>query len=130
MSKSRIKKRRILVVEDEVGITQVCQRTLVSEGYQVDIANNGAVAEDMLEEDKYDLVLVDIRTPVVNGKQLHQYIKERYPELVSRVIFTTGDTVSSDTQYFLEQSGSPVLPKPFVPEELRAIVRETLERLD
>lgn len=130
MKESRVGKRRILVVEDELGIAKVCQRTLVSEDYQVDIATNGAIAEGMLEEAEYALVLIDIRIPVMNGKQLHQYITERYPGLVSRVVFTTGDVIGSDTQYFLEQSDRPVLVKPFTPEELKAIVRETLERLD
>lgn len=130
MKESRVGKRRILVVEDELGIAKVCQRTLVPEDYQVDIATNGAIAEGMLEEAEYALVLIDIRIPVMNGKQLHQYITERYPGLVSRVVFTTGDVIGSDTQYFLEQSDRPVLVKPFTPEELKAIVRETLERLD
>ena len=130
MKESRVAKRRILVVEDELGIAKVCQRTLVPEDYQVDIATNGAIAEGMLGEAEYVLVLIDIRTPVMDGMQLHRYISERYPELLSRVIFTTGDILSGDTQCFLEQQGSPVLPKPFTPGELKAIVRETLERLD
>lgn len=130
MNKSLVGKKRILVVEDEVGITKVCQRTLDSEGYQVDVATNGAIAEDMLAEEKYDVILVDVRTPVINGKQLYQYITERYPELMSRVVFTTGDVMGSDTLYFLERSGRSVLPKPFTPDELRNIVKETLQRSD
>ncbi len=130
MEYSGARKKKILVVEDEPGITQVCRRTLTSEGYQVDTATNGAVAEQMLQEEDYDLLIIDIRTPVMDGKQLHQHIKERYPELIGRVIFTTGDVISSDTQLFLEQSGRPFLLKPFAPDELIVIVRETLEQLD
>jgi DNA-binding response OmpR family regulator len=128
MSSSDAGKEKILVVEDEPEIRRVCRRTLASQGYQVDIAINGAAAEDMLMGEDYDLLIVDVRTPVMNGKQLYEYIKDRYPKLADRVIFTTGDVISSDTQHFLGQTGSPFLLKPFTPDELKAIVRETLSR--
>jgi DNA-binding response OmpR family regulator len=121
-------KRRILSVEDEPSIRQVCQRVLTSQGYQVDFAQNGVAAESMLMQADYDLLLVDIKTPVMDGKQLYRYIEKRYPELASRVIFTTGDVFGDDTQSFLEQTGRPVLLKPFSPDELKAMVRGTLSR--
>jgi len=121
-------KRRILSVEDEPSIRQVCQRVLTSQGYQVDFAQNGVAAESMLMKADYDLLLVDIKTPVMDGKQLYRYIEKRYPELASRVIFTTGDVFGDDTQSFLEQTGRPVLLKPFSPDELKALVRGTLGR--
>jgi CheY-like chemotaxis protein len=126
MSNSRIIKGKILAVEDEPGIRQVCHRALTSQGYQVDFAGNGVDAESMLMKEDYDLLLVDIKTPVMDGKQLYHYIEDRYPELVNRVIFTTGDVMSNDTQDFLKQTGRPVLLKPFSPDELNALVGETL----
>ena len=95
----------------------------------MDIAPNGTIAEDMLTEEDYDLLLIDIRTPVMNGKQLHQYINDRYPKLINRVVFTTGDVMNSETQNFIEQSGRPFLPKPFTPDDLKAVVKETLIQL-
>jgi len=121
-------KRRILSVEDEPSIRQVCQRVLTGQGYQVDFAQNGVVAESMLMKADYDLLLVDIKTPVMDGKQLYRYIEKRYPKLAGRVIFTTGDVIGDDTQSFLEQTGRPVLLKPFSPDELKAMVRGTLGR--
>jgi CheY-like chemotaxis protein len=129
MEKPVVGERRILVVEDEPGITKVCLRTLSSQGYEVDVATNGSIAEGMLGKVAYDLMLVDIRTPVMNGMQLYEYITDKHPELVKRVIFTTGDVISGDTHYFLEKSGRPVLPKPFTPEELAGIVSEVLDQL-
>ncbi len=119
----------ILVVEDEHIICRVCSQTLIGEGFEVDIAANGSIAEGMLGEKEYDLVLVDIRTPVMNGKQLYQSIVERHPDLTDRVIFTTGDLLSGDTKSFLEQSGRLFLPKPFTPDELKTIVGEALRRI-
>ena len=123
--------KRILVVEDEPAISDVCQRVLTSEGFEVDIVINGEVALDMIEEKQYDLCLIDIRTPVMNGKELYLWLEEKHPKLASRVIFTTGDVMGGgDTQIFLEQAARPFLPKPFTPDELRAIVRETLRKLE
>ena len=125
---SACRSKKILVVEDEPGIKGVCRRTLITEGYQVDVAAHGAIAEEMLTVAVYDLVLVDIRTPVVNGQQLYRFIEESYPELVDRVVFTTGDVVNNETQSFLERSGRPYLLKPFTLDELRATVGKALHR--
>ena len=131
MNNSVSSRKRILVVEDEPAISQVCLRVLVSEGFEVEIAVNGVEAEDKLRErDEYDLILIDIRTPLMNGKELYQYITEKHPELVERVIFTSGDVMSGDTESFLEQSGRAFLPKPFAPDQLRAIVREVLRQIE
>ncbi len=120
---------RILVVEDEPAISDVCRRVLTSEGFEVDIAINGKVAQDMLVEKDYDLCLFDIKTPIMNGKELYQWLKEKHPQQASRVIFTTGDVMGGDTQSFLEQAARPFLPKPFTPAQLRAIMSETLIQL-
>ena len=122
--------KRILVVEDEPAICEVCQRVLINEGFEVDIAVNGKVAQDMLGEGGYDLCLIDIRTPVMNGRQLYQYIKDKYPGLASGVVFTTGDVIGGDTKPFPEAAGTSFLPKPFTPDELRGVVREVLRQIE
>ena len=114
---------RALVVEDEPAISDVCRRVLVGEGFEVDIAVNGRVAQGMIEEQQYDLCLIDIRTPQMSGKELYQWLQEKHPQLTNRVIFTTGDVMGGDIQSFLEQAARPFLPKPFTPDELKAIVR-------
>jgi DNA-binding response OmpR family regulator len=118
--------KRILVVEDEPTITAVCRRVLVSEGFEVDVAADGKVAQDMIENKQYDLCLIDIRTPTMNGEELYQWLRERHSPLTERVVFTSGDTLSGDSQSLAEQTGRPFLPKPFSPEELKAVVREAL----
>ena len=130
MSNSSVGPKRILVVEDEPGISQVCLRTLTSEGFDVDIAVNGEMAQDMTERNGYFLCLIDIRTPVMDGKQLYQYLQEKHPGLANRVIFTTGDVIGADNQTFLQKSGRPFLPKPFTPNELKVIVAETSREIE
>ncbi len=122
--------KKILVVEDEPAICNICQRVLTREGFEVNIAVNGRVAQDMIEQKQFSLCLVDIRTPEMNGEELYQWLEKKYPQLSDRVIFTTGDTMGGDIQAFLEQSGRTFLPKPFTPEELKAIVQEAFKQIE
>lgn len=119
---------RVLVVEDEPAISQVCLRTLSGEGFEVDIAENGAKAQEKLKVKDYDICLIDIMTPVMDGKRLFRWITEKHPDLVTRVIFTTGDSINPDTRIFLERADQPLLPKPFTLDELRTVVRETMSQ--
>jgi len=128
MTKPDIGTKRILVVEDEPAICDVCRRVLTSEGFEVDIAINGKAARDMLEEKQYDLCLIDIRLPAMDGKELYQWLKKQHLKVADGVIFTTGDVMSEVTQIFLEQASRPFLPKPFTPDQLKTIVRETLRQ--
>jgi len=120
----------ILIVEDEPAICDLCQRVLISGGLEVDIAANGKVAQDMIAEKQYSLFLVDIRTPVMSGIELYQWLEEKHSQLARRVIFTTGSVLGKDTLTFIEQTGRPFLPKPFTSDELKAIVTETLKEVE
>ncbi|MFC1956707.1 response regulator [Chloroflexota bacterium] len=122
--------KRILVVEDEPAISQICRRILTRDGFEVDTAINGEVAQEMLGERDYTLVLMDIRMPVMSGKEFYQILESQYPQLVDRVIIATGDVIGGETANFLEKSGRPFLPKPFTPDELKTIVRETLTQAE
>ncbi len=128
MTNSSCVAARVLVVEDEPSISQFCLRVLSGEGYEVDIAVNGKVAQEMINKKRYDCCLVDIRTPVMSGKELYRWLKEKNPELASHVIFTSGDLLGGDTKTFLEQCARPFLPKPFTPAELKAIIKEALKK--
>ncbi len=120
---------RILVVEDEPSIADLCQRVLTAEGFEVDTAVNGEVAQTMLSEKEYHLCLIDIRTPLMNGMELYTHIEEKYPGLVNGVIFTTADILDSELKFFLSRSERLYIPKPFTPDELRAIVRGALMKI-
>ena len=122
---------KALAIEDEPVIARVCHRLLTAEGYQVDIAINGMVARDMVGEEKYDLFLSDIRTPEMNGIEFYWYLRKEHPGLADRVIFTTGDVLSDEVKAFImKEPDVPLLPKPFAPDELRVVVRETMQRIE
>ncbi len=130
MANASLKRGKILVVEDEPVISRICMRTLTGEGFEVDIAANGSLAEGMLKNKEYNLILIDIRTPVMNGKQLYRSINDNHPDLADRVIFTTGDLLAGDTKSFLEQSGRLFLPKPFTPDELKTAIKKAMGQLE
>jgi DNA-binding response OmpR family regulator len=118
--------RKVLIVEDEPPISRVCERVLTVEGFEADIAINGKIAQEMIEKKDYDLCLIDMRTPAMSGKELYYWLKEKHPQMAEGVIFTTGDVMGEEAKSFLEQAAKPFLPKPFTPEELRVIIKETL----
>jgi CheY-like chemotaxis protein len=126
MEQTNTSGKSVLVVEDEPGIARICVRTLVAEGFQVDIAVNGEIGLDMWRKKNYDLCISDIRTPRMNGIKLFHRLENENPEAVKKFIFTTGDVLSSNVKEFLKAIGKPYLPKPFTPEDLRAIVRKAL----
>ncbi len=121
--------RIILVVEDEPAICDLCQRILSSVYFEIDIAINGKVAQDMIVEKQYDLFLFDIKLPVMSGRELYQWLQEKHPKQISKVIFTSGSVLGEDIQLFIDQTGRPFLPKPFTPDELKTIVTETLKEV-
>jgi DNA-binding response OmpR family regulator len=118
----------ILIVEDEPVISEMCRRVLSDEGFRVTLASNGKAAMSALEEREYDLCLIDIRTPEMNGIELYGHLEKKYPEIVSRVVFTTGDVINGNIKTFLDKTNRPYLTKPFTPDVLKAIVRNTLAR--
>ncbi len=119
--------RRILVVEDEPVINELCLKVLSRE-FAVDIAQDGGVAAQMLSRFQYDVIIADIRIPVADSKQLYNTVAREKPELLRRFIFTSGDSVSRNTSQFIEKSGQPFLAKPFTPGELLEKVKQTLSQ--
>lgn len=126
MVQTKIKGKSILVVEDEPVIAKVCTRTLSAEGFQVEIVVNGKLALDVLKKKKFDLCLIDIRTPEMNGTELYHHMEKEHPDMTSKVVFTTGDVMDTSLKAFLQKSKRPYMAKPFTPDELRAVVKKSL----
>ena len=116
----------MLVVDDEEGVSEVIQRLLRDMGHDVTAASSGQEALEILAKRSFSLILTDIKMPGINGFQLYRTIEQRFPELASRVIFVTGDTLSPSTELKLRQIGNPVLPKPFSSRKLEQMVNEFL----
>jgi PAS domain S-box-containing protein len=119
---------RVMVVDDEIMIRDLVKRVLSSEGHEVDALDNSADALKKIEGQPYDVILLDIKMPGMDGMELYRLIKEKAKSLVPRVVFITGDMLSKDTQEFLFETELTYIAKPFDAEQLRRKVSVILNR--
>jgi len=118
--------RRILVVDDEPWILELTAELLRREGYRVDVAETGQRALDLLEREKYDLIVSDWRMPGLNGIGLYEYLTARDPAAGRRILIMTGDVINETLQEFLSANRLINLSKPFSIIEFRAAVARML----
>ena len=118
---------RILVVDDEEAIRLALGELLRSEGHEVREAETGAVALSALDGAPADLVLADLRMPGIDGMQLLEAIRGRFPETLVVLITAQGDERTAVQA--LKLGAYDYLPKPFDNEEIRATVRHAHEVL-
>ena len=116
----------ILVVDDEEPVVTLMTEILQMDGHRVTPAFNGAEAIALLNAGDYDLILSDVRMPAVGGPTFFEILQTTRPDLLPKVIFVTGDTMSASTQEFLQRAARPVLSKPFDPERLQTMVADNL----
>src|SRR6266566_1306532 len=109
--------KAILVIDDEVGTAKALVRLFHRDGHRVDTAANGHLALAQLRKRPYDLILCDLRMPKLDGPGLYRSLAQDQPQLLSRFVFVTGDTLSPAAKAFLEDSQAPYLVKPFHAEE-------------
>jgi len=122
----RIVGKRVLVVDDEGDVAALLADVLRLDGHHVDTAGNGAAALEALAAGGYDVVLSDIRMPVLDGPGFYRALARQHPQLAARVAFITGDTLNMDRRGFLESTGQPIIVKPFEPDEVRDVVQRLL----
>jgi DNA-binding NtrC family response regulator len=116
----------ILVVDDEESFLSLLQSTLVQEGYTVDSASDGVAAINKLQLRPYDLVLLDVKMPRVDGVEVLKFAKDHY--LDTQVIMLSG---VSDLRIAVEcmQIGAyTYITKPYAVEELLTVINRALER--
>lgn len=115
---------KILIVEDDEAISNLININLQDEGYHCTCAYDGKQAADFLEENLYDLVLLDIMLPEVDGYELLEYIKP----LGIPVIFLTAKGTLEDRVMGLKAGADDYIVKPFQIGELLARVEAVLRR--
>lgn len=117
---------RIMVVDDEPHICRALHRLLTQEGHNVETTSSAQVALQRLNTAKYDLILLDIRMPGMNGIELYHHMKEMDPSLQRKVVCITGDVISPRNKAFLDEAGIPCITKPFGVDELMGQVKLVL----
>jgi two-component system NtrC family sensor kinase len=107
--------RVALVVEDEPSVLDLVVTLLRQQGWRVDMASGGRTGLECVERRSYDLIVSDIRMPDGDGQEFYRAVLAREPALARRFVFITGDTANPGAWKFLEESGVPVIEKPFPP---------------
>ncbi|RKY89835.1 hybrid sensor histidine kinase/response regulator [candidate division KSB1 bacterium] len=119
-------KARILVVDDEEGIRQGCSMILEPEGYDVDTAKDGNEGYEKFKKNSYDLILVDLMMPGMNGMELLKRIHDDDKEVITVVI--TGYATVETAVDAMKKGAYDYIPKPFTPDELIVVVGRGIEK--
>lgn len=115
---------KVLVVEDELPIRDFIGMNLTRAGYQCEYAQNGMEGANMIEKNHYDLILLDIMLPFIDGYELMQYIEPQHIP----TIFISAKGAVEDRVKGLRMGADDYLVKPFSMDELLARVESVLRR--
>ncbi|MFA5480404.1 MAG: response regulator [Candidatus Muiribacteriota bacterium] len=130
MTEKLIKKKKILILDDEKDVTDFIQILLSLEDFEVKTLNNSMELMDEIEKNDYDLLLIDIMMPQLNGWQLVRLIKNdrKYKKIPIIIITALNDRRNS---FFAKHCGvDGFFVKPFSPEQLILRIREILSEKD
>jgi FixJ family two-component response regulator len=115
----------ILVMEDEINIAKGLEMVLSEEGYNVDIAMTGKAALNSFINDRFDLLLADLRLPDINGMDVIRDVKTNWPK--TGVIVITGYGSVPSVVDAMKLGSYDYLPKPFTEDEIKAAVDGALK---
>jgi signal transduction histidine kinase/CheY-like chemotaxis protein len=117
----------ILLIDDEPSMQRALGRLLQRHGHDMSTAVNGVEGLAALEARSYEVILCDMRMPHLDGPGFYRELEQRYPHLLSRLVFLTGDVLSPEAEAFFAQANCPRLIKPFRAQEVRRIIQQVLK---
>lgn len=116
---------RILLAEDNKVNQMVAKRMLQRLGYRIDIAANGLEAIEALERQSYDMVLMDVQMPEMDGVEATKAIRSRFAQAEQpKIVAMTANALKGDREYFLEQGMDDYISKPVILENLLRVLVE------
>ncbi len=117
---------KILVVDDEEIVVRSCLRILGETDYEVDVARSGSAALQQMDETHYDVLVLDIMMPKMDGLEVLQRVKEAHPDV--DVIMVTGLSEIETAVQSMKLGALDYLPKPFNPDALTLVVERAFEK--
>ncbi len=121
-----MKTPHILIVDDEPNIVMSLEFLMRKNGYQVGIARNGTEALAAIDHTPYDLILLDIMMPDVDGLEVCRNLRQRPDCRATKVIFLSAKSREADIQKGYAAGADLYIPKPFSTRQLMEKVRELL----
>ena len=118
----------VLVVDDETALRNALLRFLGRRGIHGEGVADGAEALRVLQQRSFDVIISDVRMPGMSGREFLERLQQDRPDLVPRVVLSTGDTLAPDTAALLKESGVPTVTKPFDFALLERVIREVVTR--
>ncbi len=115
-------RERVLVVDDDPAIIEIISEVLSDEGYKVTSVRNGQEALEMSLINDYDLIILDINMPKMDGIETVKTIREQDP--FTFILIISGEAENNDIRMALESGADKFLPKPFKPNELVGIINK------
>jgi two-component system phosphate regulon sensor histidine kinase PhoR len=119
-------KARVLVVDDERVVREGCQRVLKGRGYEVLTAENGQVATDCLLREKVDVLLLDLKMPIMGGEEVLEMARERYADIP--IIIITGHGTIDKAVECMKKGAYDFVTKPFQIEQFLLTINRALEK--
>jgi two-component system NtrC family sensor kinase len=118
----------VLLLEDETGLRNALVQFLARRGIDATAVGDGAEALRTLQQRSFDVIVSDVRMPGMNGGEFLAQLRIQRPELLSRLIFSTGDALEKETAALIRESGAPTVSKPFDLASLERLIREVAMR--
>ncbi|MGY2134055.1 response regulator transcription factor [Hymenobacter sp. HD11105] len=114
----------ILIVDDEPNIVMSLEFLMRKNGYHVSIARNGTEALEAINQTAFDVILLDIMMPDVDGYQVCRHVKTRPDRQNTKVIFLSAKSKEADVQKGYDVGADLYIPKPFSTRQLVSKVQE------
>jgi DNA-binding response OmpR family regulator len=119
---------KILVVDDDILVLEALEELLTASGYVVRVAARGQEALEMLDRERFDLLILDVVMPKMTGFDLCREVRKRDDEMSKvKIIMLTAKTEERDSEIQEKYGCDLYLTKPIDPGRLKELIRETLE---
>ncbi|WP_136797827.1 response regulator [Desulfosediminicola ganghwensis] len=118
---------RVLIIDDEEVIREGVQRALSNRGYVIAKAENGEAGIEMIRDQGFDIVLLDLMMPGIDGFGVLEWVKEHQPQI--EVIVITGFATVSKAVSAMKQGAFDFVGKPFTPDYIRIVVSRAADKI-
>jgi len=117
---------KIIVIDDEKAIRDGCQRVLTGKGYEVITAENGQIALDILAREPLDIILLDLKMPVIGGEKVLETTRREYPDIP--VIIITGHGTVDTAVVCMKNGAYDFITKPFQIDQFLLTITRAAEK--